>query len=145
MTVTSSARATRLGRLSTASAAVRVCVAAFGLIAVAHGVSQAPGTVTGNNRIPVNPLANRYTDGVSLFDDSAKAKLDPKQVEAANRLRLETMQSETDKVLLLARHLHAEVAKDNPEATRAREIAEAAQVEHLAQVVQKLMKASAGN
>ena len=145
MTGTTPARASRLGRLSSASAAVHVCVAALGLAAVTHGVAQAPGTVAGNYRIPVPPPANPYTDAAGLFDGFAKAKLDPKQVEAANRLRLETMQSETGKVLLLARHLHAEVGKDNPEATRAREILEAAQIEYLAQVVQKLMKASAGN
>ena len=132
--------------LVAASAVSRACVVALCMATFANGIAQAPGgPVTGNTHVPVNPLANRYTDGAGLFDDTPKVKLDPKQVEVVNRLRLETMQSETDKVLLLARHLNAEVRRDLPEAARARELAEAAQVEHLAHVVQQLMKASAGN
>jgi hypothetical protein len=101
--------------------------------------------MNGNVRVPANPSPNRYGDGARLFDESAKLRLDPKQVDAVNKMRLQTMQSETDRMLLLARHLNAEVSKAGTADANPQELAEAAQVERLAHVVQQLMKSTTGN
>jgi hypothetical protein len=66
-------------------------------------------------------------------------------MEAINRLRLKAMMSDTDKLLQLATELKAQVGDGREAGPTNVDLAKTAQIENLAQSVQKLMKASVGN
>jgi hypothetical protein len=97
------------------------------------------------NPLPVNPLANRYTNGVPLFGGPDRPKLDEGRMEAINRLRLKAMMSDTEKLLQLATELKAQVGEGRTTAPTNVDLAKTEQIEKLAQSVQELMKASVGN
>jgi hypothetical protein len=127
------------------SATVRVVIL-LGCLVIAPllgGQSTMQNSTT--NPVPVNPLANRYTNGVPLFGGPDRPKLDEGRMEAINRLRLKAMMSDTDKLLQLATELKAQVGDGREAGPTNVDLAKTAQIENLAQSVQKLMKASVGN